>query len=186
MALIHARSTDKLKQDGAAYAVDEIKSTGGAAHVTDGNIGIARNRFCNAVHATLPTAAGTGTVTFTSPGTIDAVIDSLYLVAGPVPLTTTNWRIRYAIDSVSDAAAAILLPVTEPSHSATNDTGQVRSFNVTPIILPNTLDAGRIIFLILPTPINIGISGTLTRLDFIHNLGTGVTVQLGITALEKI
>lgn len=164
------------------------KGTAGMAHVTDGNIGIARNRFINVVHNTLPTAAGTGTATFTTPGVVGIVVNSLYLVAGPVPLATTNWRVRYAVDSVSDAAAAVLLPVAEPGHSATADAGQVGSFNVTPVTIADTEAAGdlRIILLTLPKPVYIDVSNPIRRLDFVHNLGAGVTIQLGISSVEKL
>ena len=163
-------------------------ATDRAAHVTDGVSGIARNRWCNVVHNTLPTSAGTGTATYLSPGVRGLAIESLYLVAGPVPLTTTNWRIRYAINSPSDATAAAWLPVAEPSHGVDIDIAQVFSFNATPILIPDTEGVGdlRVILLTLPTPIIIDVLTPITRLDFVHNLGAGVTIQLGIRALEGL
>lgn len=188
-----ARGTSIYGQIRAAISVltgnpEDLLSSNGAAHVTDGVIGIARNRWCNVVHNTLPVAATSGVVTFTAPGVRGVSIDSIYLVAGPVPLTTTNWRIRYSIDAVNDAADAILLPVTEPGHSATTDIGQVRSFNVTPILIPDTEAAGdlRVILLTLPQPVIISVSDPIMRLGFAHNLGVGVTIQLGISTVEAV
>jgi hypothetical protein len=167
---------------------EDLKSTNGAGHVTDGVIGIARNRWCNVAHNTLPVLATSGVVTFANPGVRGVSIDSVYLVAGPVPLTTTNWRIRYAIDSVNDAADAILLPIAEPGHSAALDVGQVRSFNVTPILIPDTEVAGdlRIVLLTLPKPVIVSVENPIKRLSFVHNLGAGVTVQLGISSVEVL
>jgi hypothetical protein len=162
--------------------------TGGANHVSDGISGIARNRWCNVAHGTLPVLATSGVVTFTSPGVRGIVVNSVYHVSGAIPLTTTNWRIRYAVDSANDAADAILLPTTEPGHSATVDIGQVGAFNVIPSILVDTEAAGdlRVILITLPNPVVIPVSSPITRLSFAHNLGTSVLIQLGISALEAI
>jgi len=160
----------------------------GAALVATTKPGIARNRWVNVAHGTLPIEATSGVFKAFTPGVKNVFLHSIYLVAGPVPLTTTNWRVRYAIDSPDDSIDALLLPVTEPTADGDADIGQVFSFNVEPIVLPHTLDASRVIWLRTPPepiPIYTG-DDPILRVGFVHNLGTGVTIQLGLSATEDV
>lgn len=163
----------------------------GTGFVSDGVIGIARNRFVDVAHNTLPVLATSGVASWASPGVRGVVVDSVLVTAGTIALPTTsvsNFRVRYAIDSPNDAYSALILPVAEPTSSATADVDQVGSFTLTPVFVPDTEAAGdlRAILLILPEPVYIDITDPITRLDFAHNLGAGVTIQLGIRAVEAL
>jgi hypothetical protein len=170
-------------------AWEKMQGISGAGLVTTSKPGIARNRFVNVAHGTLPVAATSGVFKGFSPGVKNVRVHSVYLVSGTVPLTTTNFRVRYAIDSPDDTIDGLLLPVAEPTGDNDADIGQVESFNLIPVILPDTEAAGdlRVILLTLPTPITLyDGDDPITRIGFVHNLGTGVTIQLGLSAQEDV
>lgn len=147
--------------------------------------GMSRNRIIAVAHATLPTSAS-GTALWTT-GVRGIVVQSINVTAGTVPLTgNNNWAVRYAIDAPNDAAAAILLPVVPNTPNASADIGQVGSFNVNPVIVPDTEAAGdaRVVWLTIP-PVYIDVTDPINRLDFAHNIGAGITIELMIQALEE-
>lgn len=160
----------------------------GGALITDGLQGIARTRWIDVVAATLPTVAGSGTITFSNP-VFGCRVTSMMVSAGTLPLTAINSVMRVAIDAANDAAAAILLPTTFPSGDPTADAGQITSFNIPLVYVPDTEAAGdlRVAQLDFPTAgIDIPVTRDgITRLDFGHNM-TGITFILGITALEAV
>ena len=164
-------------------------TSGGATHVTDGLSGVARNRFISATTGTLPTLAGSGCATWVSPGVRGVVIDSVRVISGTLSLAANaDLTVRYAVDAANDAAAAILLPATPNTSSATADVGQVGSFCLQALMVPDTEAAGdlRVVQLILPAPVYIDVSDPILRLDLIHNIGTTVVLQFGIRALEAV
>lgn len=165
-----------------------VKGDNGAARVTDGFQGIARTRWIDVVAATAPTVAGSGTITFTNP-VFGVWVDSVILSSGTIALTANNWTIRCAVDAANDAAAAILLPTTFPSGDPTADGGQIMSFNVQPVWIPDTEAAGdlRVGQITLPRPVEIPVTRDgILRLDFAHNIATTTTIILGIRALEAV
>ena len=181
-----ANTDNKYKYDGNSWNKISIS---GAALVTDGIQGVARNRFISVTTNTLPTLAGSGCATFISPGVKGITIDSVRVVSGTLLLTANaDYTVRYAIDAANDAAAAILVPLAAPTSSATADAGQVRSFCLTPIFVPDTEAAGdlRVGQLILPAPVYIDVSDGILRLDFVHQIGTAVVLQFGISAVEEV
>ena len=162
-----------------------IKTVSNRASIISGAAGVSRTRFVTVAHATLPVVATSGVIAFASRAR-DPIIQSLFLSAGVLPLTTNNWTIRYSIDPANDAADALLLPVTFPSGSATAENMQIGSFNVMPIVYPNTLDANRLIQIVLPSTIKIPTTSGILRMGFAHNLGAGVSIVLGVSAVEEL
>lgn len=151
--------------------------------------GILRTHFIDVVHATLPTEAGSGTIVYDNGPVDNPKITSIYVSAGSLPLTANNnWIIRYAIDSANDTEAGVLLPTTFPTASEQPVAGQVMSFNPELSYVPDTEAAGdlRVVNLIIPNGgIEIPVLG-VSRLDFAHNFGAGVTVILGVSATEQV
>lgn len=168
--------------------LEEIKSTDGAALITDGFTGIARTRWIDVVAATLPTSAGSGTITFTT-AVFGIRVTSMMVSAGTLPLTAINSVMRVGIDAANDAAAGLLLPTSFPSGDPTAEGGQITSFNIPLAYVPDTEAAGDL----RAAQINFPSSGIdipvtragVTRLDFAHNM-TGITFILGVTALEGV
>jgi hypothetical protein len=157
---------------------------GGSSDVT----GVAHNRVIQVNHDTAPTAAGTGTATWSGlTGVKGLSVYGVRLAVGSavVPLTATDFTVRYAIGATDDAVAALLLP-SVIAHDANSDIGDVGRFNLVPVILTAALDAGRVIFLTLPSPIFIDISEPILRLDFRHAIGTGVNIEFLVTAVEEV
>ncbi len=161
----------------------------GAARVSDGLQGIARTRWIDVVANTLPTVAGSGTITFENP--VFGVKITSMTASGTMPLTAVNPIMRVAVDAANDAAAAILLPDTFPSGDPTADAGQITSFNIPLVYVPDYNDAGaadqRVAQINFPTSgIEIPVSRDgILRLDFAHDI-TGMTFILGVTALEEV
>lgn len=150
--------------------------------VTDGIIGIARNRNVQVNHDTAPTLAGTGVASWTT-GVRGIVIYGVKVLAGTVPTATANnnWAVRYAVDSPSDAYAAAVLP-SATTPGAAVDIGHVGEFNLVPVFVYHATTP--LTWLILPAPVFIDVSEGITRLDFRHNLGTGVNIELMIGSVE--
>ncbi len=166
-------------------------SISGAALVTTDVPGVARNRLISATTNTLPTLAGSGCATYVSPGVRGIVINSVRVVSGTLLLTANaDYTVRYAVDAANDAAAAILLPLTVNTSSATTDIGQVGSFCLTPVFVGDWNDVGvadqRVGQLILPSPVYIDVSAGILRLDFVHQIGTALVLQFGISAVEAV
>lgn len=156
--------------------------------VSDGFVGIARTRWIDVVAATLPTSAGSGTITFTT-AVFGIRVTSMMVSAGTLPLTAINSVMRVGIDAANDAAAGLLLPTSFPSGDPTAEGGQITSFNIPLAYVPDTeaagdLRAAQINFPASGLDINVSRDG-ITRLDFAHNM-TGITFILGITALEVL
>lgn len=178
--------SQKALQD---YMMDWLSGlVNGAAPVSDGFQGIARTRWIDVVANTLPTVAGSGTITFENP-VFGVKVTSMMVSAGTMPLTAVNPIMRVAVDAANDAAAAILLPDTFPSGDPTADAGQITSFNIPLVYVPDTEAAGdlRVAQLNFPTAgIEIPVSRDgILRLDFAHDI-TGMTFILGVTALEEV
>ena len=183
---IETDTGDKYEYSGTSW---NKTGTDGAAHVTDGISGVARNRYITVTTDTLPVLATSGVATYTSPGVRGIKITGVRLVSGTVPLTgAINWVVRYAVDAANDAAAALLLPDTTPTSSATADIGQVGAFNVMPVYIPDTEAAGdlRVGAITLAAPVYIDVTDPITRLDFVHDIGGSVVLQLTIEALEAV
>ena len=172
-------------EDAATGESVTVKGTGGASNVAVGAAGVLRTRFVTVAHATLPVVATSGVITFANRAR-DPVIQSIFLSVGVLPLTTNNWTIRYSIDPAHDGADALLLPVTFPSGSATAENMQIGSFNVTPILYSHTVDLSRLIQIVLPRPIEIPTTSGILRMGFAHNLGAGVSIVLGVSAVEEL
>ena len=154
----------------------------GATLVATTKPGIARHRWVDVAHNTLPVEATSGVFKAFAPGIKNVWVDSVRISAGTIPLTTTNFRVRFSIDSPDDGIDALLLPITEPTSDGDADIGQVRSFNLTPVLVSTTL-----LTVILPQPILLyDGDDPILRVGFVHNLGTGVTVQLGLSAEEEV
>lgn len=120
------------------YMMDWLSGlVNGAAPVSDGFQGISRTRWIDVVANTLPTVAGSGTITFENP-VFGVKVTSMMVSAGTMPLTAVNPIMRIAVDAANDAAAAILLPDTFPSGDPTADAGQITSFNIPLVYVPGT------------------------------------------------
>lgn len=166
----------------------DVVSIGGAALVNDSFRGIARTRWVSVVAGTAPIAGTSGCITFTNP-VFGVKVTSMMVSAGTMPLTAVNPVMRVAIDAANDAAALILLPTIFPSASTTADAGQITSFNIPFVYVPDTEAAGelRVGQINFPTSgIEIPVSRDgIYRLDFGHNV-TGMTFIVGVTALEAV
>src|SRR3990167_7369646 len=80
-----------------------LEGISGAALVTDGIQGVARNRFVSVTTNTLSTLTGSGCATFISPGVKGITIDSVRVVSGTLLLTANaDYTVRYAIDAAND------------------------------------------------------------------------------------
>ena len=134
--------------------------------------------------ATATITPGTGVALWNAPGVLGINIYGLKVLAGTLPvIANNNWTIRYAIDAVNDAAAAILLP-SATTVSVINDIGQVGEFTPAPVFGYHATTP--FTWLILPAPIAINVSSPITRLDFRHNIGAGVNLELMIGAVETV
>lgn len=173
----------ELVAENDAGVVGSIGRAGDGLKVNDGLVGIARTRWVDVAHATLPVAATSGVLTYTDP-VCAITVDSIALAAGSaaLPVAGGNYTIRYAYDAGNDTEAGILLPVAFPSGNASTERYQIGSFNVQPTYLGYDA-ATDIVVITLPKPIEIPItSDGVSRLDFAHNLGAGVVVTLGVRA----
>lgn len=156
----------------------------GAARVISGEVGQSRNQIVSVSADTLPVLATSGVAWWDSPGVKGIVISGVRVVSGTVPLTNENWRVRYSINAPNDAVDGAWLPVVTPPAAAGVDIGPVGGFDVTPIVVPHTVDASRIMQIILPNPVEIPVSTPITRLGLAHNIGTDVVLEFIINAVE--
>jgi len=148
---------------------------------TDSVVGVARNRIISVPHDTAPVLAN-GSAQWLSP-VYSLEVMAVTVSAGTVPNIQANWMIRYAVDPINDAAAAIMLP-SAVTADGDADILQVGAFNVTPV--PTRNGAVYAHQLILPQPIKLPIFGGITRLDFRHNIGAGVTLDFLVKAVELV
>ena len=161
---------------------EALQGISGAALVATSKPGIARNRWVDVTSGTLPVVATSGVLKAFAPGIKNVWVDSVRITAGAIALTNTNFRVRFAINSPDDTTDGLLLPTTEPTSDGAADIGQVRSFNLAPVLVSTTL-----LTVILPTPILLyDGDDPITRIGFGHNLTAGVTVQLGLSAEEEV
>jgi hypothetical protein len=173
-----------------------VKGTNNAAHVTDGQVGIARSRMLTVIGDTAPTTAGTGSIPYEGAGVRGVVFDSVFVPAAShaallalVVAGATNLTVRVALNAANDATALLLLPDTFPATGAAtsaNELMEVRTFNLLVTIIPAALDAGRAVQLsIAGGSKDLDIGAPITRLDVVHEL-TGVTLQFGVFAVEGV
>jgi hypothetical protein len=152
-------------------------------------IGVARTRWVNVLTATAPVEATSGWARFIAPVRRVEILSLRVVSLTSFALTQgADWTVRYAINPVHDAHALLMIPTAAPTGSATAEGGEIGSFNVIPIFVPDTEAAGdlRVANIDLPPNLKIDLASGITSLAFTHNIGTAVLMQLHIRALEAI
>lgn len=154
---------------GAANAFQLSATSGGAAIATSGT------------QSGTHTAKGhNGVAEYTDPGVSALKINSVKVVSGTLPVAAnTDFTVRLALVA-NDAAAAVALPIATNASSPTRETGQVSSFNIKPVW------NGTSFALVIDKPIDIAVTGPISKLYLIHNIGTLLVLQFDISAVEAV
>lgn len=179
--------TETLVHGGPKFKPVLLNADGTLASSSPTVSGVLRTKVIQVLNATAPTEAGTGTAIFTTPGVSKIAITGGYLGGTAIVGTTViNTAVRWALNSLNDAAAALRVPATPPGHSATVDLGMTGMFNI-PLISNSDVTPDLLLSKFYEEiPVDTASSGnSVVRIDFGHNLGTGVELFLFVSAIEE-